>query len=80
MISCDKATLLIEKKNSSSLTFGEKFQLRFHTMMCDACRRYEKQSALLEHLLHEHLRHNSANEVTDSTADKAIEKIIKKIS
>ncbi|MBI2427326.1 MAG: hypothetical protein HYV29_00745 [Ignavibacteriales bacterium] len=65
---------------SDSLTFGEKFQLRFHTMMCDACRRYEKQSALLENLLKGHLHQHSPHDGDDSAAEKTIEKIIKKIS
>lgn len=77
MISCDRATLLIEKKISSRLTLGEKFQLRFHTMMCDACRRYEKQSAFIEQLLH---NHHHPHAVNDATVEKVIEKITKKIS
>lgn len=50
MLSCQTATGLMEKKHRARLAFGEKMQLAFHTAMCDACRRYEQQSRLLEHL------------------------------
>ncbi len=47
-LSCLKATELIEKKLHHGLTFREKFQLKMHKMMCDACSQYEKQSLLLD--------------------------------
>ena len=48
MLSCLKATELIEKKFHIKLSFTERLQLRMHTMMCDKCARYEKQSEFLE--------------------------------
>lgn len=48
ILSCLKATELIEKKLHFKLSYKEKLQLKVHKMMCDACRLYEKQSALLE--------------------------------
>ena len=50
MLSCKTATELMEKKHRAKLAFGERMQLAFHTTMCDACRRYEEQSCLLEGL------------------------------
>jgi len=47
-LSCLKATELIEKKLYSRLSFKEKLQLKIHKLMCKACRRYEKQSELIE--------------------------------
>lgn len=47
-LSCLKATELIEKKFHFKLSAKEKLQLRLHTMMCDACKKYEKQSTLIE--------------------------------
>lgn len=55
MLSCRAATALMEKKHNSGLTFREKIQLWMHTAMCDACRRYEKQSHYIEQLLNMHL-------------------------
>lgn len=47
-LSCFKATKLIEKKFHFKLTLREKLQLKMHTMMCDACSMYEKQSEIIE--------------------------------
>ena len=47
-LSCLKATELIEKKLHFELSGKEKLQLKMHTMMCDACSSYEKQSIFLE--------------------------------
>lgn len=51
MLSCSKATELIEKEQLLGLSFGERLQLKTHKMMCDACRNYEKQSVLIESIL-----------------------------
>jgi hypothetical protein len=51
MISCLKATELIEKKNFSRLSVREKMKLAFHKSMCSACAAYEKQSQLLDKIL-----------------------------
>jgi len=48
MLSCLKATELIEKRFHVKLSFKERLQLRMHLMMCEKCTRYEKQSAFLE--------------------------------
>lgn len=47
-LSCLKATELIEKKFHFKLSNTEKIQLKLHKMMCDACKRYEKQSEIIE--------------------------------
>ncbi len=47
-LSCLKATELIEKKFHFKLSFIERFQLKIHKMMCDACRQYENQSSIIE--------------------------------
>lgn len=53
MLSCKKATELIEKKLSNHLNPLESVQLFFHLhlLVCTACRRYEEQSRLIESLL-----------------------------
>ena len=39
---------MIEKKLHFSLSVREKYQLKMHRMMCDACRRYDKQTNFIE--------------------------------
>ena len=56
MLSCEKASELIEKKLNFSLGTKEKVQLFIHTKVCDACKNYEKQSADMDSLLDEHLK------------------------
>lgn len=48
LLSCLKATELLEKKLHFKLSFHEKIQLKLHKMMCTACTKYEKQSILIE--------------------------------
>ncbi len=64
MLSCRKATMLIEKKLLVKLTFKEKVQLTMHKTMCDACTAYEQQSKELDNILHKHLTdHEGENNV-----------------
>ena len=51
LLSCKKATELIEKRKIVSLTTSEKIQLKLHTSMCNACKSYEKQSDILDKAL-----------------------------
>ena len=72
MLSCRKATELIEKKIGFSLNSRERMQLFLHTSMCSACRSYEKQSKSLDQILytflgkeekpHEHPVHSHASD------------------
>lgn len=53
MLSCKKATELVEKKSLVDLSWREKAQLNMHTRMCDACSAYKKQSELLDKILYQ---------------------------
>jgi len=55
-LSCLRATELIEKQFHFKLSFSERLQLKVHKSMCKACTNYEKQSTVLEHGIHEHLK------------------------
>ncbi|MEO8405417.1 MAG: hypothetical protein ABI480_12505 [Chitinophagaceae bacterium] len=44
---CKKATLLIEKKQMTPLTLGEKMELKLHLAGCSVCRTFERQSILI---------------------------------
>lgn len=64
MISCRKATELIEKRSLFGLTVIEKVNLVLHTSMCDACTLYEKQSKTIDKMLHNKL--GSEEEVVEN--------------
>ncbi len=50
-LSCLKATELIEKKLHIKLSVKEKLRLKVHKSMCNACRRYDKQSKIIDNAL-----------------------------
>lgn len=65
-MACREATLLMEKKQEHALTGYEKLQLKFHLAICDGCKRYNKQTALL----HSVLKQSSVAEITNFTGLK----------
>lgn len=49
MVSCKEATRLTEKKLlEGKLSWLKERQLKLHFKVCDACKRYAEQSAILE--------------------------------
>lgn len=48
MLSCKKATELIEKRLVTKLSSVEKIQLKMHTAVCSQCSTYENQSDIIE--------------------------------
>jgi len=48
MLSCKKATELIEKRLVTGLSGIEKIQLKVHTAVCKNCSTYKKQSNIIE--------------------------------
>ena len=48
MLSCKKATELIEKRLVTKLSPVEKIQLKMHTAVCSQCSTYENQSEIIE--------------------------------
>lgn len=67
VLSCRKATELIEKKLLVKLSFKEKMQLQLHKSMCSACTAYEKQSKKIDELFHKHIINDGA--VSRDTAE-----------
>ena len=58
MLSCQKATELMEKQLLTKLSPLEKVKLVLHTKMCDACRAYQKQTTLIQKALGKLSSHN----------------------
>lgn len=80
VLSCRKATGLIEKSTYFKLSALEKIQLRWHLTLCDACTTYKKQSGLLHDLLtkHEH-DHTQAPPLPEDTTVDLKERITRKL-
>lgn len=79
MLSCKKATELIEKRTLIKLSFKEKVQLRMHKSMCDACNAYEKESRKIDDLLHKHIHDDSFENKAVLSNETLKEKIINNI-
>lgn len=50
VLSCKKATFLIERSYGKPLSFLEKLQLKIHLKICDKCAEYQKQSHMIENV------------------------------
>lgn len=79
MLSCKKATELVERKQDSKLSFKEGFQLKLHLLVCKTCSEYEKQSKLINKALDKFLQHTDENEKVLIKNDPLKEKIISKL-
>lgn len=79
MLSCQKASALIDKKNILGLTMKEKVMLKMHTSMCDFCTAYQKQSLLLDKFLEHHIHTDSKNILLIENAELK-EQIISKLN
>lgn len=51
MVSCRKASELIERRELRPLGVLERMKLRFHLRICDGCKTYERQSARIDNWL-----------------------------
>ena len=50
---CKRATLLIEKKQIGNISMREKLELKIHLACCPACGVFERQSKLINKLVHD---------------------------
>jgi len=79
MLSCHKATELIEKESIVKLTLMEMMQLKAHKLLCSGCKAYEVQSKLLDGMLLKKLS-ESNDMVAKLNNPELKDKILEKIS
>jgi hypothetical protein len=75
MLSCRKATELIEKKLLIKLSFKENVQLQLHKSMCSACTAYEKQSKKMDELFHKNIQNIDTTQ-PEATINEGLKKKI----
>ena len=78
MLSCKKASELIDKQSVVKLSVKEKVMLHMHTSMCDGCKAYQKQSKLLDKLLQNHIQ-SKETDVPQIKNNKLKQQIISKL-
>lgn len=79
MLSCKKASDLIDKKSAVKLSMKENVMLHMHTAMCDGCKAYQKQSRILDELLSKHIYTTDETQVPQIINNKLKQQIISKI-
>lgn len=81
VLSCLKASGLVEKKITFKLSFIEKMQLKIHTSVCKSCTLYEKQSTQLDLLLKQHIQvhPDSFKDIKVDNIEQLKNKIIKSL-
>ncbi len=75
MLSCVKATELMEMKQHVPLGFIKTMQLHMHTAMCSGCRNYMKHTRLISELLQKEFSVVPVIENTDDLEAAIIQKI-----
>lgn len=61
MISCKRATELIEISQEQKLAFKERMRLKLHNFLCKVCDIYAQQSKKLSMILNRHAQSKSSN-------------------
>jgi hypothetical protein len=79
MLSCKKATELMEKEIHFKLSILEKVQLRMHTKMCAACNAYQKNNVILEKSLHNHFLSQKKEFMSLTLSEDFKKKLIKNL-
>ena len=77
MLSCRKATELVEKRAVQGLTTTERIRLRVHLSMCRACSGYEHQSQVIDKALTRLIHQSDANNgsLNEDTKEQIRQKI-----
>lgn len=74
MINCKEATLLIEKKQEKQIAFSDRIKLLLHLMICEFCRRFQKQSKLISNTVHHIETHHTLSKEQEEKFKEIIEK------
>ena len=63
VLSCDKASYLVEKQLQGQLTLLERLQLRVHLGLCSFCADYSKKAELIDKLARLSIKDSEDNNV-----------------
>lgn len=78
MLSCIKATELVEKKTLVRLSLVENVKLKLHMSMCKACRLYLQQSSLVNKFANK-ARNSVANSINQEELNEFSERILRSV-
>ncbi len=75
MITCEKASFLIDKSYYTPLTLKERFDLKIHLLTCKFCRIYSHESHLINEEIKKIKIQNMNYKLTEEQKKKIIDKI-----
>lgn len=75
ILSCVKATELMELREVAPLSLVEKIQLKMHVTMCSGCKNYMKQTKLINQLLNKNFNSTPPTLGTDELEATIIKKL-----
>lgn len=78
MISCKRATELVEIQHEKKLSFSQSFKLKLHFMLCKICDIYAQQSKKLNSMVEKFIRHQS-NEIEKQDTNNLKKKIVSQL-
>lgn len=79
MLSCKKASELVDKRTVVNLSMKENMLLHMHTAMCNGCKTYQKQSKILDELLKQHLLNGDEKGIPQIINNELKRQIISKL-
>jgi len=80
MLTCKDASHLISERQERPLGFRERWGLRMHLWLCVNCRRFERQLALMRHVLRLLGRHAEVDADSTDFPPEARERIRKALA
>lgn len=78
LLSCKKATELIEKRSFIGLKLLDRIRLQWHLRLCEACSLYESHSKQIDHMMQHTHTHTPSSTPSEALAAQAFkERLIK---
>lgn len=66
---CEETSLNIVKSEEISLSFSTRLKMKFHLVFCKCCRNFQKQTKIMDKVLHFHFHSDSPDEFIQASPD-----------
>ncbi len=80
ILPCDRATLLIEKRDANAITTIERIRLNIHLKLCKWCQAYNQKISVIGELIEKHFQKTEKKELSEEFIQEFKEKTIQKLS
>lgn len=76
---CSQATMLMEKRNSGTISSKENRKLSMHLKICKWCRAYKEKLEILDEILKRKLLNEQKDKINDSEIQDFKEKMVENL-